>query len=114
MKIQDFISETLCEISEGVRRATQDKSIEVCPRCLFDENAKTAGQFLVSMHSKHPVTVIEFDLSVIVQSKIGGQARAGLEVLGFGGKTDVTAGIDHTRVQRIKFQIPVAFKPKMD
>ena len=36
--------------------------------------------------------------------------KAGLEVLGVelgGGK--VESGIDHTRVQRIKFEVPVSF-----
>ncbi len=60
--------------------------------------------------SQGVIVFVEFDLSVVVRSQVAGEAQAKLEVLGLdigGGKID--GGVDHTRVQRVKFQIPVSF-----
>ncbi len=53
--------------------------------------------------------MVEFDLSVTVQEKFEGEAGANLTVLGIGGKGAVGSSIDQTRIQRIKFQVPIAF-----
>ena len=58
------------------------------------------------------VNFVEFDLSVAVTSRVegGAEAKAQRQVIGLdlsGAK--VEGGVDHTRVQRIKFQVPVSF-----
>ena len=64
----------------------------------------------VEFGTRRIIVFADFDLSVVVRSEITAGASAKLEVLGFdfgGGKLD--GGIDQTRVQRIKFQVPISF-----
>jgi hypothetical protein len=49
---------------------------------------------------------------VIVTKRVesGAGAKAKLEVIGLDlGGAELKGGVDHTRVQRIKFQVPVSF-----
>jgi hypothetical protein len=52
------------------------------------------------------------DIERIVNLHGGGTAgaKAKLEVIGLDlGGAELNGGVDHTRVQRIKFQVPVSF-----
>jgi hypothetical protein len=69
------------------------------------------GNKVVTQDGFQAIMLVEFDLSVAVQSKLEGEAGAGLTVLGVGGKGEISSSIDQTRVQRIKFQVPIAFTP---
>ena len=110
MNIQEFISETLRQISAGVSGASGENGIELNPRPLLDEHSNSQVGHMINSRGRHPIVLIEFDLAVTVHSKIEGFAAAGLTVLGIGGKGEINSGIDQTRVQRVKFHVPISFK----
>jgi len=73
-----------------------------------DDSSNLAGDHLVAQRSHDVMGFVDFDLSVVVRSQATGEVSAGLEVFGLeiaGGKVD--GWIDHTRVQHLKFQIPL-------
>jgi hypothetical protein len=74
------------------------------------DESNLAGDHIVASGDSAIVVFVQFDLSVVVRKHVEGGAKAGLEVLGldFGGG-EIEGGIDHTRVQRIKFEVPVSF-----
>ena len=75
------------------------------------ENTNTAGGRLIGGRRVGIVDFVEFDLSVVVTTRIetGAEAKAQLQVIGLDlGGAKIEGGIDHTRVQRIKFQVPVS------
>ena len=78
----------------------------------MQERTNTAGDRAVEMRTHNIISFVEFDLSVAVRSHVDGsaEAKAKLEVIGLDlGGAELKGGIDHTRVQRIKFQVPVSF-----
>ncbi len=111
MNIEGFVSQALEQLGAGIAKARGKSGITISPRpYMRDDTSNTAGDYLVDSSSQGVIVFVEFDLSVIVRSQIAGGADAKLEVLGFdiaGGKID--GGVDHTRVQRVKFKIPVSF-----
>ena len=113
MNIEGFVSEALAQLGAGITKAYGKPGITVSPRpYMRDDNSNTAGTYMVDSSSERAIVLVEFDLSVVVRSKIEGEASAKLEVLGFDlGSGKIDGGIDHTRVQRIKFQVPVTFPP---
>ena len=78
---------------------------------MSESGGDLAGDRLIDSSGNGPIVVfVQFDLSVVVRKRVEGGAKAGLEVLGLdlgGGK--IEGGIDHTRVQHIKFEVPVSF-----
>lgn len=110
MNVEEFVSESLRQIGAGVVRAAACPGINVSPRPHGGpETSATVGHLRADGKL---IVLVEFDLSVSVQSKLEGTAGGGLTVLGIGGKADVSGGLDQTRVQRLKFQIPVTLNPK--
>jgi hypothetical protein len=76
-----------------------------------ESGSNLAGGRLIDSGGNGAIVVfVQFDLSVVVRGHVERGAKAGLEVLGLdfgGGKLE--GGIDHTRVQRVKFEVPVSF-----
>jgi hypothetical protein len=112
MNIESFVSESLRQIGAGVQSAHEQPGIKISPQPLRVVGDTTLAGNMVDQASRRVIVLVEFDLSVVVQAKIEGEAAAKLEVIGLnlgGGKVD--AGIDQTRTQRIKFHVPVTFPP---
>jgi len=112
MDIERFVSEALEQLGAGVNKARGKPGIKISPHPFTDEHTNTAGGRLVEIGTNNIIGFVEFDLSVIVTKRGEGSAGAKLklEVIGFDlGGAEVTGSIDHTRVQRIKFQVPVSF-----
>lgn len=116
MNIEGFISQTLQQIGAGIVAGQKQPGITVSPRpYLPDDPSNTATGHMIDQKSQRIIVLVQFDLSVVVQSKIGGDLSAKLEVLGVdfgGGKLE--AGFDQTRVQRVKFHVPVTFPPSQN
>jgi len=112
MKIQDFVSETLRQIGAGVIAAAAFPGIEVSPRPIGGPEASaTVGQ--LRGPGGKVIVFVDFDLSVVVQTKLEGETGAGISILGIGGgKAEVSGAIDQAHTQRVKFQIPVLLKPR--
>lgn len=112
MNIETFVSEALEQLGAGVAKVKGNPAISLSPVPYTDEKTNQAGDRLIDSRGNEAIIVfVQFDLSVVVSGHVEGGAKAGLQVLGFdigiGGK--VEGGIDHTRVQRIKFEVPVSF-----
>jgi hypothetical protein len=113
MDIESFVSEALEQLGAGVEKVRDKPGITISPEpILRDDPSNLAGDRIVTQSSRAIVVYVEFDLSVVVRSRVegGAEAKAKLEVLGLDlGGARMEGGIDHTRVQRIKFQVPVSF-----
>ncbi|HTV39210.1 MAG TPA: hypothetical protein VMF08_01435 [Candidatus Sulfotelmatobacter sp.] len=110
MNIESFVSEALRQIGAGVNSAHGKPGIKIASKPFRVAGTESIAGHMIDEDSKNLISLVEFDLSVVVQAKLEGEASAKLEVAGFsfgGGKVD--SGIDQTRTQRIKFQIPVTF-----
>jgi hypothetical protein len=111
MNVESFVSETLEQLGAGIEKAHGKPGVTISPQpYMRDDTSNTAGDHLVDSSSQTIIVFVEFDLSVVVRSHLAGEAHAKLEVLSLdmgGGKID--GSVDHTRVQRVKFQVPVSF-----
>ena len=110
MNIENFVSEALEQLGAGIAKVHGKPGITISPSPYMRDDPSNTGDYLVEVGTGRLVVFVEFDLSVVIRSQITGEAGAKLEVLGFdfgGGKLE--SGLDHTRVQRIKFKVPVSF-----
>lgn len=110
MDVETFVSEALEQLGASIEKVRGKSGIKISPSPYMQEGSNTAGDRLVEIGTGKIVSFVEFDLSVTVTKRVEGEAGAKLQVVGidFGG-AGVSGGLDHTRVQRIKFQVPVSF-----
>jgi hypothetical protein len=111
MNVDSFVSQALEQIGVGIVKAQGKPGITISPRpYMRDDTSNTAGDHLVDSSSQGVIVFVEFDLSVVVRSQVAGEAHVQLEVLSLDmGGAKIDGGIDHTRIQRVKFQVPVSF-----
>jgi NTP-dependent ternary system trypsin peptidase co-occuring protein len=114
MDIESFVSEALEQLGSGISKARGRPGIRISPNPYTEEATNTAAGHAVDRGRDGGgiITFVEFDLSVIVTKSVEGSAgaKAKLEVIGLDlGGAELKGGVDHTRVQRIKFQVPVSF-----
>ncbi len=111
MKIESFVSQALEQLGAGIEKVKDKPGIRISPIPYTDPSSNLAGGRLIDSQGNGAIIVfVQFDLSVVVTKHAAGEAKAGLEVLGLdfgGGKLE--GGVDHTKVQRIKFEVPVSF-----
>jgi hypothetical protein len=115
MDVKSFVSQALEELGAGVEEVRDKPGIKISPRPYTNEKTNTAGDRLVEIGTGNVITFVDFDLSVTVALRGEGSAgaKAKLEVIGLDlGGAELKGGIDHTRVQRIKFQVPISFKSR--
>ena len=80
MNIEGFISQTLQQIGAGIVAGQKQPGITVSPRpYLPDDPSNTATGHMIDQKSQRIIVLVQFDLSVVVQSKIGGDLSAILE-----------------------------------
>jgi hypothetical protein len=116
MDIESFVSEALAQLGSGINKARGKPGIRISPTAYMEEGSNTAaGRPVDDTQSGLIINFVEFDLSVVVASRVEGSAEAKAKAkllqvldLDFGG-AKAEGGIDHTHVQRIKFQVPVSF-----
>jgi hypothetical protein len=112
MDIDSFVSQALEQLGSGISKARDTPGIRISPSPFINEHTNTAGDRVIDSRGHFIVSFVEFDLSVVVRSHVDGSAgaKAKLEVIGLDlGGAELKGGVDHTRVQRIKFQVPVSF-----
>lgn len=112
MDIDSFVSQALEQLGSGISKARGKPGIRIASQAFMQERTNTAGDRLVEKGTRNIINFVEFDLSVAVRSHVegGAGAKAKLEVIGLDlGGAELKSGVDHTRVQRIKFQVPVSF-----
>ena len=112
MDIDSFVSQALEQLGSGISKARDKPGIRISPTAYMNEATNTAGDRLVDDRGHFIVSFVEFDLSVVVRLHGEGSAgaKAKLEMIGLDlGGAELKGGVDHTHVQRIKFQVPVSF-----
>ncbi len=111
MNVEHFVAETLAQLGAGVAKTRGKPGITISPRpYMRDDTSNAAGDRLIDSSSQTIIEFVEFDLSVVVRTQLAGEAHAKLEVVSLdlgGGKID--GSLDHTRIQRVKFRVPVSF-----
>lgn len=111
MELKDFISETIQQISIGVKDAMEkcsDLDVIINP----DVTLGGDGDYFIPNDKHHTsvqrrVQIIDMDISVVVtattENLMGG--KIGISMIGIGGETK---GIENTsNTNRVKFSIPV-------
>jgi hypothetical protein len=114
MNIESFVSQALEQLGAGIDKVKDKPGIRISPIPYTDPSTNLAGNRLIDSRGNDAIIVfVQFDLSVVVTKHAEGGVKAALEVLGLdlgGGKPE--GGVDHTKVQRIKFEVPVSFPVK--
>jgi hypothetical protein len=118
MDIESFVSQALEQLGAGISKARGKPGITISPSpYMRDDRSNLAGDHLVDSSpgsNNIMINFVEFDLSVTVTKRAESEAGAKLklEVIGLDlGGAELKGGVDQTRVQRIKFQVPVSFPP---
>ncbi len=101
MELKEFISQSLFEITEGIREANE--AYKAVPG-RSDDNA---FQLWPSLGEKGGEKGIQFDLAVTTKEEIGGKGHAsvGIKVLGAGA--DVEGQYAKENVSRIRFTVAI-------
>ncbi len=90
MKLEDFVKQTLLDITNGVAKAQKEALLYVAPG--YVENEKQVAPQLV-----------KFEVAVTVSKEAGG----GIRVWSFG---DAKTNISSEKTNRITFDVPVYFQ----
>ncbi len=113
MKLQDFITETLVQISEGVKNANHKlefNQLQINPFITERLNGlNDHPDFIGFAEGKRIVQVVNFDISVTVESEKekGGDIKVAQGIIDvgiFGKRKNLEQNIS-----KIKFSIPISF-----
>jgi len=108
MTLQEFVSDTLFQIVEGVESA-RGSNQKIAPT-VVDKN----DNLKVQPVSNGTAFIVDFVVAVTVSRKTEGSAKGGVQVFVFEAGVDGAASTEHTTVSRIKFQVPVTFDDYAD
>ncbi len=112
MNLKDFISESLSQIIEGVKKAKSKEGLEsfISPTALFGSAQNEEGKFLAQ--GRRIGTYVKFDVAVTTIETAEKQEGIGVFVgpigLGSKGKSEDSS----QSCNRIKFEIPISFPDK--
>lgn len=117
MELKDFVKTALIQLTEAVseaQEATRETGALINPG-ISRETAISGTQMYntAARHdpTEHPIQMVEFDAAVTVtetgEADVGARISILGAVIGAGG----AAGSESTSVSRIKFTVPVVFKP---
>ena len=115
MELQEFIKETLVQISNGIYEANvalKDTSAIVNPDGIkaYSTDAKAYGRISTSSIGKEPIVeLVSFDVAVQVESgsQTGGGLKLSIASIGLGAEGQ-KSNIQSSE-SRIKFQIPMIY-----
>jgi len=101
MKLENFISETLIGIQKGVSKAiaeTTEKGLNGVINPQWVEHKGTGP---------HQVRDIQFDVAVTVKVEGGVEGKSEISVMGINISAEGAGELEHSKVSRIQFSIPV-------
>jgi hypothetical protein len=99
MNLSEFVEETLTEILTGIRAAQKKEGGQEIAAEMFSADGKAMG--IIAGGTSGFFTIVQFDVSVLAETKAGG--KAGLKVWSVGAE----GGGEHTsqHTSRIKFSV---------
>jgi hypothetical protein len=107
MDLQEFVKETLIQISEGVTAARAKKGGKIAPTLSINESAERV--FLTEIPGGTGY-LVSFNLAVTTKEKTEGGGKAGIQVVSFlnleGGKTK---GVESSTVSHVSFDVPISY-----
>jgi Trypsin-co-occurring domain 2 len=98
MNLAEFVEESLTEILEGIRAAQKKDGGNAVGAEMF---AATDKGLLVHGGASGNFTIVDFDVSVVAENKVGG--KGGLKVWGVGLEGEAGRSSQHT--SRVKFSV---------
>ncbi len=116
MKLEEFITTTLTQIINGVRKAqldTKDSAVEqgetglVNPRVTYGADDAPKGKHYATSGG-NVVQMVDFDVAVTTQESADVKAGFGVFVAGIGLGTKGGVSSQDSAISRIKFQVPIA------
>jgi Pyruvate/2-oxoacid:ferredoxin oxidoreductase gamma subunit len=109
MTLEDFISESLTQIINGVKKAqTHAEQNGAKVNSSTFRRAKTIGDSYYDLNSGSSVQVIDFDIAVTAKEQGGSSGRAGVFVTVFGAGIEGSESSENFTSNRIKFSVPIS------
>jgi len=112
MTLQEFVTETLLQITRGVAEAQKGNS-NIAPN--VEVRPGNSDALLVAGRMSFVAFPVEFDVAVTVTDKTAAEAKGAIaivQVFSAGGGKSTT--LEHSSVSRIKFSVPVNYMFKGD
>lgn len=111
MKLEDFITSTLKEVINGIKRA--QKHAEECGGAINPKGLQyLVGSSGTVQHKEtsRVGTDIEFDIEVLVTKQKGSKGKFSVSIpTVVEANIDGQSGIENRSVNRVKFKVPVIF-----
>lgn len=115
MDLQEFISETLKQIFDGVTDAQETVETsggQINPRVQCPNVESVSIPYLTLRGDpKTPATNIDFDVALTITDTSGKAGKAGLVVYGVGAGVEAGSQTTNSTVSRVKFSVGVALPP---
>lgn len=115
MKLDDFISETISQIINGIKKANEfakENGGKIDASNLGYTGSKGGGGIIFfDISTREIVQNIEFDIAVTANDTEKGKSGIGVFIGSIGLGTQIENGNENTIVNRIKFSIPL-YLPK--
>ena len=97
----EFVTETLCEIEAGIRKANEQTSAARGHKATYFEMSGNPG---ADFKQK-----IDFDVGVTTKVAASGTATAGTKLFVVSGDLEGKGEYGHAEISRVKFSVRVAF-----
>lgn len=111
MDLQEFVAQTLIQISEGVEAARAKKGNRVAPKLsIQNEQAGKAGPVFFTDIGSAVAHLVSFDVAVTVTDKTAAGGKAGIQVMSLlnvqGGKEK---SVESFSASRVRFDVPISY-----
>ena len=108
MKLEDFISESISQIINGVKKAQihAEQNGAIVNSASF-QRTKSVGESYRDEYSNRPVQVIEFDIAITSKEEGKTSGKVGVFVTVFGAGISGSESSESFASNRIKFAVPV-------
>jgi hypothetical protein len=109
MDLQEFVAQTLIQISEGVAAARAKKGNHVAPK-LSTQSEQTGKTVFFTDIGSGVAHLVSFDVAVTVTDKTAAGGKAGIQVMSLlniqGGKEK---SVESSSASRVRFDVPISY-----
>jgi hypothetical protein len=108
MDLQEFVAQTLIQISEGVAAARAKKGARIAPQ--LDVAPKESDRVFPTRDGDGPAYLVTFDVAITAAEKSAAGGGGGIQVMSFitakGEKSQTT---ESSSVSRVRFDVPISY-----
>lgn len=108
MTLEDFISKSIIQIINGVKKAqvhAQENNASVNPSTLM--LTKSSGSSYIDQYTNQPAQIIEFDISLTTKEEGQTSGKAGVFVSVFKAGIEGKEGTENVFSNKVKFCVPI-------